>query len=115
LAPEVVDTLGSHSWPGNVRELENCLTRAVVLATGNVIRPEYLALGPPVAEPRRRLARLEEVEREHVAYVLNAMRGNKSRTAETLGISRPRLVRMIKKYGLEGGESELDQEPEPPD
>jgi two-component system response regulator AtoC len=100
LSPEALGSLQSHSWPGNVRELENCLTRAVVLATGDVIRPEHLALGTVGAEPRRRLARLEEIEREHVAYVLDAMRGNKSRAAEILGISRPRLVRVIKKYGL---------------
>jgi transcriptional regulator with GAF, ATPase, and Fis domain len=100
LSPEALDSLEGHSWPGNVRELENCLTRAVVLATGDVIRPEHLALGAPAAEPRRRLAKLEEIERDHVAYVLEAMRGNKSRAADVLGISRPRLVRLIKKYGL---------------
>ncbi len=115
LAPEVLDALLGHSWPGNVRELENCLTRAVVLATGDVIRPEHLALGPSVAEARRRLAKLDEVECEHVAYVLDAMRGNKSRAAEILGISRPRLVRLIKKYGLAESGPEPDEEAERPD
>ena len=111
LTLEALESLQGHSWPGNVRELENCLTRAVVLATGDVIRPEHLALGAPVAEPRRRLARLEEIEREHVAYVLDAMRCNKSRAAEILGISRPRLVRLIKKYGLaEGGPEPVEEE-----
>ncbi len=110
LAPEARDALLRHPWPGNVRELENCLTRAVVLATGDVIRPEHLALGPPTAEPRRRLAKLEEIERDHVAYVLEVMRGNKSRAAEILGISRPRLVRLIKKYGLAKGGPEPVEE-----
>jgi len=100
LTREALDLLQVHSWPGNVRELENCLTRAVVLATGDVIRPEHLALSAAAAEPRRRLAKLEEIERDHVAYVLQVMRSNKSRAAEILGISRPRLVRLIKKYGL---------------
>ncbi|NJD09253.1 MAG: sigma-54-dependent Fis family transcriptional regulator [Gemmatimonadetes bacterium] len=101
LAPETVETLLAHSWPGNVRELENCLTRAVVLARGDVIRPEDLALGPrgPAAH---RLTTLEEAEKEHVAHVLEATHGHKSRTAEILGISRPRLDRLIQKYGLGG-------------
>jgi DNA-binding NtrC family response regulator len=101
LAPETVDALVAHNWPGNVRELENCLTRAVVLSSGDVIRPQDLALGP-FFSPARRLTTLEDVEKEHVAYVLEATRGHKSRTAEILGISRPRLDRLIQKYELEG-------------
>jgi DNA-binding protein Fis len=61
------------------------------------------------------LAKLDEVECEHVAYVLDAMRGNKSRAAEILGISRPRLVRLIKKYGLAESGPEPDEEAERPD
>jgi transcriptional regulator with PAS, ATPase and Fis domain len=41
------------------------------------------------------------VEKEHVARVLAATGGHKTRTAEVLEISRPRLARMIEKYGLE--------------
>ena len=40
------------------------------------------------------------MEREHVARVLEATDGHKSRTAEILGVSRPRLDRMIERYGL---------------
>jgi DNA-binding NtrC family response regulator len=40
------------------------------------------------------------MEREHVAQVLEATGGHKSRTAEVLGVSRPRLDRMIERYGL---------------
>jgi DNA-binding NtrC family response regulator len=101
LAPEAVDALLDYSWPGNVRELENCLTRAVVTATGDVIRPQQLALGPPLTEARPRLTTLETVEREHVAHVLRAMKGHKARTAKVLGVSRPRLDRLIKKYALD--------------
>jgi DNA-binding NtrC family response regulator len=61
----------------SVRELENCLTRVVVVSTGNVIRPE------------------------HVARVLAATGGHKTRPAEILEISRPRLARLLEKYGLE--------------
>ena len=101
LAPETMRALLAYSWPGNVRELENCLTRAVVTATGDVVRPEHLALGTPPVPGRPRLTTLEDVEREQVAHVLRATKGHKSRTAEILGISRPRLDRLIKKHDLD--------------
>ena len=101
LAPETMRALLAYSWPGNVRELENCLTRAVVTATGDVVRPEHLALGTPPVPARPRLTTLEDVEREHVAHVLRATKGHKTRTAEILGISRPRLDRLIKKHDLD--------------
>ena len=100
LAPETGEALMSHDWPGNVRELENMLTLAAVLATGDVIRPEHIEVGAAVDAGPPRLISLEEMEREHVARVLEATGGHKSRTAEILGISRPRLDRMIERYGL---------------
>jgi len=99
LTPETLDLLQSYRWPGNVRELENCLTRAVVLVTGDVIRPEHVELAVPAGAPDV-LGTLETAEREHVARVLKATAGYKSRAAEILGISRPRLDRLIEKYGL---------------
>jgi two-component system response regulator AtoC len=100
LSLQATDALLAHPWPGNVRELENCLTRAVVLTRGEVIRPEHLALAPPPGSGSARLTTLEEVEREHVVGVLKATKGHKSRSAEILGVSRPRLDRLIEKYGL---------------
>ncbi len=99
LSREVLETMLAHQWPGNVRELENALTRAVVLATGDVIRPEHLALGE-AAEPAPELLSLEEVERRHVARTLEVTGGHKTRAAQILGVSRPRLNRLIEKYGL---------------
>ena len=100
LAPETSEALMSHEWPGNVRELENTLTRAAVLATGDVVRPEHIEMGAVLDTGPPRLISLEELEREHVARVLEATGGHKSRTAEVLGVSRPRLDRMIERYGL---------------
>jgi DNA-binding NtrC family response regulator len=91
----------AHDWPGNVRELENCLTRAVVLATGGVIHPEHLALGDVRLTDGGSHASLDEVEAAHVARVLRDVRGNRTRAAEILGISRPRLRRLIERYGIE--------------
>ncbi len=101
LSREALEALRRHSWPGNVRELENCLTRAVVLATGNVIRPEHLSLSrEPARSQPERLPTLEELEREHLLRVLAATGGQKSRAAQVLGISRPRLDRLLARHAL---------------
>lgn len=110
--PDAVQALTEHTWPGNVRELENCLTRAVVLATGGVLRPEHLAFGPHRQDARHRLATIDEVEKDHVSYVLETTGGNRSRAARILGVSRPRLRRMIERHGLAGDD---DSDPESSD
>jgi DNA-binding NtrC family response regulator len=98
LSPDAMNALISHPWPGNVRELENCLTRAVVVATGDVIRTEHLELAP--REGTGELGTLDSAEREQVIRVLTATQGHKSRTADILDISRPRLDRLIEKYEI---------------
>jgi two-component system, NtrC family, response regulator HydG len=102
LAAESLALLMSHDWPGNVRELENCLERAVVAATGEVIRPDHLKLVPAQGKAGTGTGlSLDEAERAHVRQVLQATGGNKSRAAEILGVSRPRLDRLIDKYAIE--------------
>jgi DNA-binding NtrC family response regulator len=99
LPDSTVEVLLQHDWPGNVRELENCVTRAITLATGGVIRPEHLGLAAPNESPGS-FKTLEETERDEIRRVLAATGGNKTRTAEVLGISKPRLYRLIAKHKL---------------
>jgi two-component system response regulator HydG len=101
LSREAIDILVTHQWPGNVRELENCLTRAVVLASGDVIRPEHIHLGEVHSETAGDLPTLDAMERSHVEHMLSVFHGHKARTARALGVSRPRLDRLLKKHGLE--------------
>jgi DNA-binding NtrC family response regulator len=101
LDAQALERLESHDWPGNVRELENCLRRAMVLATGEVIRAEHLPLGPEGERLGQDVPNLERVERDHVARVFAATGSHKSRTAEILGISRPRLDRLLRKHGID--------------
>ncbi len=100
ISVEAMDALLAHPWPGNVRELENTVTRAVVAATGDVIRPEHLGLAAPAAGAAPERVTLEDAERVQVVRVLTSTGWNKSRAAELLGVSRPRLDRLIAKYAL---------------
>ena len=99
-------TLMSYDWPGNVRELENSLTRAVIGVRDGIITPELLALpvaaaSPPSSEQDATpLRTLHEVESEHIQRVLDHTGGQKARSCEILGISRPALDRKIAKFGL---------------
>ena len=101
VSDEALEAIRRHNWPGNVRELENCLRRGVVLATSGVIRPEHLGLTPAAPAAASELTTLAQLEREHVARVLVATGGHKARAAQILGVSRPRLNRLMREYGLE--------------
>jgi len=100
--PDVMKALTELSWKGNVRELENALTRAVILAKGDVILMENL---PLEAEERklfsRELVSLDEIEKEYIQYVLATVKGSKTRASQVLKISRPTLDKKIKDYNLE--------------
>src|SRR5204862_5677841 len=100
IAPDAMQSLLAHAWPGNVRELEYCLTRAVVLATGDVIRPDHLGLATRARLPVESFPTLEQMEAELLVRALASTEGNRTRAAELLGVSKPRLYRMLEKYGL---------------
>jgi two-component system, NtrC family, response regulator len=98
-----LEALRNHPWPGNVRELQNRIKRALVLAEGPFIGPSDLELGTPAAgrvgAATLRQAR-EEVEKEIILKKLRDTKGNISKAARALGISRPTLYEMIARYGL---------------
>jgi DNA-binding NtrC family response regulator len=108
----VLDCFAAYDWPGNVRELENVLVKAAALAPGNAITLDLLppalraldaeAMDPAVAASSRGVAldSLEAIERAHVERVLQATGWHRGQACEILGVSRPRLRRMIRQYGL---------------
>ncbi len=100
LSEDALDRLRAHTWPGNVRELENCLMRAVVAASGTVIRPEHLSIASPSSKNSAELLSLEKLERDQILRVLAATQGHKGKTADILGVSRPRLNRLLLKHGI---------------
>ncbi len=106
VAPEAMALLHRYPWPGNVRELENVLTRAVVLAKGDVLDESLFALpdrprpAAPAADEGADILSLREVERRHIERALRATDWNKRRTCQLLEISRPTLDRKIEEFGL---------------
>jgi Nif-specific regulatory protein len=86
ISREAMRELERYHWPGNVRELENCIERAIVLSVSDEIQPEDLLI-PQSATVEQTRKTLKEVEREAVLKVLEEESGNKTRTAEILGVS----------------------------
>jgi transcriptional regulator with PAS, ATPase and Fis domain len=90
-----------------VRELENIMERAVTLATAATIEVAQLPtdLREHRFEVKRRapteLPTLEEHEKEYIGWVLEQVKGNKTRAAEILGIDRVSLWRKLKRYHLD--------------
>jgi DNA-binding NtrC family response regulator len=111
-SPEALAVLLNYDWPGNVRELARVIDEAQARAAGDRIDVDDLPgtirghIGaaysppplPPAATPLDEL--LTEVERRLIEQALRRARQNKSRAAEILGISRPRLYRRIKELNL---------------
>ncbi|MFW6160920.1 MAG: sigma-54-dependent transcriptional regulator [Acidobacteriota bacterium] len=101
IPPNVMKMLIDFPWKGNVRELENALTRAVILAKGDVIQEENLPLEAGESIPfKKEMVSLKEVEKKHIHHVLKATGGNKMRSSQILEISRPTLDKKIKEYKI---------------
>ncbi|MBD3257014.1 AAA family ATPase [candidate division GN15 bacterium] len=102
-----------YHWPGNVRELCNVIERAVLLTQSDEIGEESIAValqnGRISAADRQQFVidippqgmSLDEIEQQVVQQVLNMCDWNKTEAAKFLGISRPRLRRIITSAGLE--------------
>ena len=114
LSTEAVDALKRHDWPGNVRELENAIERACILSDSLVLQPVDLGLGPTETQTSETLddvdlsgtlsdvahRALRLVERKKILQALEANHGNKSKTAEDLGVSYKTLLHKLKDYAL---------------
>jgi transcriptional regulator of acetoin/glycerol metabolism len=100
LSPEALEAIVAYDWPGNVRELQNAIERAVVVGTPPVIHRRNLPARVIQSQPQRNGESLAEMERLHIATVLNANDWNISKSAATLDIDRGTLYNKIKKYEL---------------
>ncbi|MFQ5530122.1 MAG: sigma-54-dependent transcriptional regulator [Gemmatimonadota bacterium] len=101
LSSTALDAMVRHSWPGNVRELRHCVERAVLLVDGPTVDVEHLGLRQaPEGSLSLENVALDEAERILIRKALTRNRGNVSRAAGDLGLSRSALYRRLKRHGL---------------
>jgi two-component system response regulator HydG len=105
---KALSRLRRYDWPGNVRELENAIERSVIIAQGNMITVDDLPDAVRGAESEANARKtvevevgtpIEEVEKRLILETLTFTGGDKSRTAQMLGIGRKTLYRKLQQYG----------------
>ena len=103
---KTVDALCNYPWPGNVRELENFMERSVILSSGTELQAplgELKVTTVAVSEAAPGPKLMEDVERQHIAEILEQTRGvigGKGGAAEILGLPTSTLRNRMKKLGL---------------
>ncbi|NNK99596.1 MAG: sigma-54-dependent Fis family transcriptional regulator [Xanthomonadales bacterium] len=130
-SPGAMNLLMNHDWPGNVRELENVIQRAVILASGDIIRQGHLVniidMMPHVDldVPRtsdelkqyKKVARQKSVENVEKHFVLSALKRNRwnvTRAAEETGMQRSNFQALMAKYDIRIRGIEPDDQKEGP-
>ena len=113
LSRDAREALLAHRWPGNIRELQNAIERALIVSDGGLITAGELGIvtrAPVDADRSASSARapspppatsLAESERRMVTEALARARGNKSRAAKALGLTRAQLYTRMKRFGLD--------------
>jgi two-component system response regulator AtoC len=100
--------LSAYPWPGNVRELRNVIEQGVLLARGDDLSPSLLPqMMHKEPAPSEMLqipigTTMDSIEREVILRTLEANKGNKTATAEVLGISRRSIYNKLAEYEAQG-------------
>jgi transcriptional regulator with PAS, ATPase and Fis domain len=96
-------TLLGYHWPGNIRELQHVMERAIIMTDGIEITEQDLQLSPQKFGNQSVLQTdmpLDEMEKMMVNKAIEKHKGNISRAATELGLTRAALYRRIEKFGL---------------
>jgi DNA-binding NtrC family response regulator len=105
LSRDARKALLSHPWPGNIRELQNAIERALIVSDGGLITAAQLGLtGQPDAETALPGTVTDEslaaLERRTIEAALARAKGNKSRAAAALGLTRTQLYTRLRRLGV---------------
>jgi two-component system, NtrC family, response regulator len=112
LMPQALEWLSAQPWPGNIRQLKQTLERTVLLVgKQQLTQADFVAAEhSDDTSAQHRLGvdgmTLEQVERRMIEQALEQHRGNISRVAQALGLSRTALYRRLERHGLGGGSEE---------
>lgn len=104
LDPEGLKTLEMHNWPGNVRELRHSIERAVIMAESNLLTHQDFNFPDPnhkINGQNSTDLNIEEMERKLILKALQIHKGNITKAAEDLGLTRAALYRRLDKFGLQ--------------
>ncbi len=117
LTPAAERALRERQWPGNVRELRNTIERAMLLAASPRLDVADVTLdgaaAPAVAESAGPIpfpATIAEITRAAAAAMMDQCDGNKSEAARRLGVSRPRLQRLLDAVAMDDNEDDTDED-----
>ena len=107
ITTSALDMLMVYKWPGNIRELENCIERACILSTDNVIHSYNLPPSLQTADSSNTSSKggmlytVEQVEKQLIREALTTTKGNIAKAAENLIITERMLGTRLKKYDIE--------------
>ncbi|MDM1046457.1 sigma-54-dependent Fis family transcriptional regulator [Myroides sp. 1354] len=105
IAKEALEALQQYAWPGNIRALRNAMERAVILCTQSAIQlndlPYEVQQQGIVTQEGSTALDLATVEKLHIQRVLQHTKGNKTKTAELLGIALTTLYRKMTEYEIQ--------------
>jgi len=99
VSTKAMDFLIDYNYPGNIRELENIIERSIIMAKDEIVDENYFYF----IEQERKFEKkgtLKDVEKELIIKYLIQNKGNRTKTAEILGISRRSLQNKIKEYQI---------------
>ncbi len=102
ISPKTYGKLIHYDWPGNIRELQHMVERAVILNDRKLLTYSDFMPGKGMLgdQQKKEISRLEDMEKQHVIKIIDKNKGNITRAARDLGISRTALHRRIRKYDL---------------
>ncbi len=101
IEPSLLKKMTSYAWPGNVRELQHAIEKAVILSEGNLIDDPslYLQKGKTSSGADEPVT-LEDMEKIMIERSVENNKGNLSKVAGELGITRATLYRKMEKFGI---------------